>query len=115
MCEAALTDSCWQTRCAEVLAMPSRGLQEFLRPAIVAAPGYSSFRLCDARKRLKLPTPVSRRVEDVAHLVTTATEAIELSMLELDARTRWGLHDEPHLDLGFQRRIILPVSCDVPG
>ena len=48
---------------------------------------------------LQETTPVAGRVEDGAHLVTTCPVAVEVTMLQLDARGVLALGDEAHLQL----------------
>jgi hypothetical protein len=41
-------------------------------------------------------------------------EALEIAMLELDARAG-AVGDEPHLDLGLEIRIVFPLAVDLPS
>ena len=49
-----------------------------------------------------------------AHLITTCPVSIEPPMFQLDTRAVLAVGDEAHLDLRFQRWVILPVGGDIP-
>src|SRR5262245_28512990 len=61
------------------------------------------------------PAPTALRLERAAHGLGRLAETLELAMLQLDARQRRTEHDEAHLHLGGEIRIVLPVRADLPG
>src|SRR5690349_18769611 len=66
------------------------------------------------------PVPIEHAgpaaVDIAAHLrPALGAQLLELAVLQLDSRDVGALGDEPHLDLGADRRVRLPLAVDVPG
>src|SRR5262249_56100794 len=55
-------------------------------------------------------------IDVAAHLCPAlGAHLLEPTMLQFDPRDAGALGDEPHLHLGTDRRVRLPLAVDVPG
>src|SRR5262249_45278868 len=80
-----------------------------IEPLLVMSP-----LLRQARKLRKQLTPIASLVENLAHLVASRAVAVELPMLQFDARYMLALGDEADFQFRLQRRIVLPLGIDIP-
>lgn len=92
-----------------------QGAQRFGEPCVVE-PGAaqacgalpsSCLSRSSACKRREQATPAAFAVEDAAHLVATRPVAVQVTMLEIDARAVLTLFDEADLHLRLQIRVVL--------
>lgn len=63
---------------------------------------------------LQEPTPIALGVIDSTHLIATRPVAIQMTMLQFDARTIAPVGAEADLDFGLQCWVILKIGADIP-